>query len=123
MKKWLFSALWLLSLAAAALPAFQAGRASAPVPAVGETFYAAVDQINGSSLAVTGLAVNDINHRGAFTFSVSEDTALEWRHAPIALSELEPGNTVSVTYTGGVRESCPAGIDGVVRVQLLDDEK
>ena len=39
------------------------------------------------------------------------------------LAELEPGDTISVTYTGGIQESYPTGIDGVVRVQLLDDEK
>ena len=32
------------------------------------------------------------------------------------------GDTISVTHTGGIRESYPP-IDGVVRVQLLDDEK
>ena len=36
---------------------------------------------------------------------------------------VDTGDTISVTYTGGIRESYPAGIDGVVRVQLLDDEK
>ena len=123
MKKALLRAAWLLTLLAAALLALQAGPASVPAPSLGETFYAAVDQINGNSLAVTGLEVNDINHRGAFTFSVGEDTVLEWRHAPISLAELEPGGRVSVTYTGAVLESYPAQLTQVVRVQLLEDEK
>ena len=120
MKKLIFPALWLLSLVAAALLAFQAGRASTLGPSLGQTFYAVIDQIDGSFLTVTGLEVNDINHRGQFTFSGEENTVLEWRHAPITLSELEPGDTISVTYTGGIRERYPAGIDGVVRIQLLD---
>ena len=82
MKKLIFPALRLLSLAAAALLAFQAGRASALGPSPGQTFYAVIDQIDGSFLTVTGLEVNDINHRGQFTFSVEENTVLEWRHAP-----------------------------------------
>ena len=65
MKKLIFPALWLLSLATAALLAFQAGRASALGPSLGQTFYAVIDQIDGSFLTVTGLEVNDINHRGA----------------------------------------------------------
>ena len=123
MKKALLPAAWLLTLLAAALLAFQAGRAAAPNQPLGQTFYAAIDQIGGSSLAVTGLEVNDINHRGEFTFSVEEDTVLEWRHAPLTLAELEPGDTISVTYTGAVLESYPAQLQDVVRVLLLDDEK
>ena len=123
MQKALLPAAWLLTLLAAALLAFLAGRVSAPSQPLGQTFYASVDQINGSSLAVTGLEVNDINHRGEFTFSVEKDTVLEWRHAPLTLAELEPGDTISVTYTGAVLESYPAQLQDVVRVQLLDDEK
>ena len=123
MKKALLPTIWLLTLLAAALLAFQAGRASVPKQPLGQTFYAAIDQIDGNSLAVTGLEVNDINHRGAFTFSVGEDTVLEWRHAPISLAELDPGDRVSVTYTGAVLESYPAQLTQVVRVQLLEDEK
>ena len=123
MKKALLPAAWLLTLLAAALLAFLAGRVSAPSQPLGQTFYASVDQISGSSLAVTGLEVNDINHRGEFTFSVEEDTVLEWRHAPLTLAELEPVDTISVTYTGAVLESYPAQLTQVVRVQLLEDEK
>ena len=123
MKRGAALALWAISLLAVALFAFVLGRSTAPASHMGETFYATVDRAAGDSLAVTGLEINDVNHRGAFTFSVEEDTVLEWRHAPIALAELGPGGTISVTYTGGIQESYPAGIDGVVRVQLLDDEK
>lgn len=123
MKRGAALALWAISLLAVALFSFVLGRSTAPASLLGETFYATVDRTEGDSLAVTGLEINDVNHRGAFTFSVEEDTVLEWRHVPIALAELEPGDTISVTYTGGIRESYPAGIDGVVRVQLLDDEK
>ena len=90
MKRGAALALWALTLLAVALFAFVLGRSTAPAFPLGETFYATVDRVEGDSLAVTGLEVNDVNHRGAFTFSVEEDTVLEWRHAPIALAELEP---------------------------------
>ena len=54
---------------------------------------------------------------------MEENTVLEWRHAPLTLAELEPGDTISVTYTGAVLESYPAQLTQVVRVQLLEDEK
>ena len=123
MKRGAALALWALSLLAVALFAFALGRSTAPASHMGETFYATVDRAAGDSLAVTGLEINDVNHRGAFTFSVEEDTVLEWRHAPLTLAELEPGDTISVTYTGAVLESYPGQLQDVVRVQLLDDEK
>ena len=37
--------------------------------------------------------------------------------------ELEAGDTVSITFAGGIQESSPAVIEHVVRIQLLDDAK
>ena len=70
-----------------------------------------------------GLEVNDINFRGEFTFSVTEETALLWRGTAMKLSEFDIGDSVSITFTGAVLESYPAVIQEVTRVQLLDDEK
>ena len=74
-----------------------------------ETFNAVITDIgeNGSSMQVEGLETNDINSRGAFIFSVEDDTKLEWHHAPIKLSEFDVGDCVAVTYTGSIMESYP----------------
>ena len=61
-----------------------------------------------------------------FTFTtddvVGDDTKVSVNYRELA-HELEPGDTISVTYTGAVLESYPAQLQDVVRVQLLDDEK
>ena len=90
-----------------------------------ETFNAVITDIgeNGSSMQVEGLETNDINSRGAFIFSVEDDTKLEWHHAPIKLSEFDVGDCVAVTYTGSIMESYPGQIEKATKLQLLDDEK
>ncbi len=88
-----------------------------------QTFYAEIKEINGNSLLVEGLSVNDINFRGQFSFSVTDETKLEWRYTEISLSDLDVGDKISVTFTGAIMESYPAGLTEVVRIQLLDDEK
>lgn len=93
------------------------------VQQMAQTFYAKITGLNGEQFAVQGLQVNDINFRGEFTFSVTEETALLWRGNAIELSEFDIGDSVSVTFTGAVLESYPAVIQKVTRVQLLDDEK
>ena len=88
-----------------------------------QTFYVKITDLNGDQFAVQGLEVNDINFRGEFTFSVTEETALLWRGTAMKLSEFDIGDSVSITFTGAVLESYPAVIQEVTRVQLLDDEK
>lgn len=88
-----------------------------------QTFYATITEVSDSSLLVEGLEVNDINHRGAFTVPVDSSTRITWRYEAMDFSELKPGQTVSVTYSGAVMESDPAGLTDVTWIQLLDDEK
>ena len=95
----------------------------APVEEPGQTFYATITEVYDSSLLVQGLEVNDINHRRRYSVSVSEGTRITWRYEPMALSELKPGQTVSITYVGGVQETDPGGLTDVTWIQLLDDEK
>lgn len=87
-----------------------------------QTFYASVSQINGDTFWVKGLEVNDINYRGEFTFSIKEETAVLWRGTPITPGDLEPNDTISITFQGEVLESYPAMIQNVTKVQLLEDE-
>lgn len=102
--------------------AFALGRVTAPM-ADSKTFYAVIDQTDGSHFQVTGLEVNDINHRWQFRFSVEEGTPIVWRGTAISAAGLEPGDTVAITYTGAVQETSPAGIQTVLKIELLDDEK
>lgn len=87
-----------------------------------ETFYAVITDIQDRSFTVKGLEVNDINYRGEFTFSVTDTTALSWRGTEINLTDLEPGDTISITYSGYSLSIYPAVLQDVSRIQLLDDE-
>ena len=67
--------------------------------------------------------VNDVNFRGEFVFAVDDATQITWRYEPLELSELEPGDRISLTFEGDVLETSPAQLEDVTWVQLLDDEK
>lgn len=87
------------------------------------TFYAAIESISDNCLIVQGLDVNDINGRGYFKFTIDEDTILEWHNTEIEISDLHAGDTISITYSGAVAESDPAGIENILKIILLEDEK
>lgn len=88
----------------------------------GKTFYGVIDDIRGGDLTVIGLDENDINHRGAFRFSMGEVPAT-WRSTDITLTDLQVGDVVAVTYTGFVQETNPAGLTDVRKVELLSDRE
>lgn len=90
--------------------------------AIPQTFYATISDIQGNTLKVTGMDVNDINFRGEFSFSVAEETKITWRYTDISMEDLDVGDSVSITFTGEILETYPVGIQQVVAVQLLDDE-
>ncbi len=113
-------------LLAVAAGGFFAGRASVQnglMSISGSTFYATIEQVGDNWLLVEGLEVNDINHRGAFSLSISEKTKLVWHHTELLFEELGVGQNVAVTYTGPVLESYPAQLPNVLRIELLDDTK
>lgn len=87
-----------------------------------ETFYAVITDISDSSITVQGMEINDINFRGGFTFPVTEETSYLWRGTVISPKDLEVGDNVSITFTGLVQETSPAGIQEVLKVQLLEDD-
>ena len=100
------------------------GRVEDAAPAARpQTFYATVSDIRDNADTVTGMEVNDINFRGEFCFSVTEETEITWRYTDISLGDLEAGDNVSIAFTGEVMETSPAQIQGVEMIQLLDDEK
>lgn len=88
-----------------------------------QTFYAEIKEINNNNVfLVEGLSVNDINYRGDFTFSVVEETKLEWRGTEISISDLKVGDNISITFDGEILDTYPAQIKEVIKIQLLDDE-
>ena len=87
------------------------------------TFYATIDSISENQIMlVSGLPVNDINFRGEFYLTISEQTHIIWRYTDISLTDLQPGANIAVTFSGPVLESYPAQISTVDKVVLLDDE-
>lgn len=90
-----------------------------------QTFYATISRIydtNGNALLVKGMEVNDINFRGEFQISVKDETKIIWRGTDIAFEDLDVGDNISITFTGGVKESWPGKISEVISIQLLDDD-
>ena len=90
-------------------------------PYTAQTFYAVISDIQGETVTVQGMEINDINFRGAFSFSVTGDTKITYRYTAISLADLDVNDRVSVTFTGDIMESYPARIGQVIWIQLLDD--
>ena len=80
------------------------------------TIYATISQISGGKVRADGLEVNDINGRGSFSF-----TPITWHHTKIALSALQKGYNIAITYTGGTKETYPVQLEQVVKVEVLND--
>ena len=74
---------FLLAFAGANVGSFLLGRASAEHNSVSweeaSVFYAQIVERRENTLLVEGLPVNDVNHRGQFSFTLGEDTRLLWR--------------------------------------------
>lgn len=88
--------------------------------AVHQTFYATISDIQGNTLTVKGMEINDINFRRDFCFSVVEETRIMWRFTDISIEDLDIGDNIAVTFAGGILEE---QIGQVEMIQLLDDEK
>lgn len=131
MKKHKKTIIFAAILVLVAVAAFLIGRLTANkdyswLPSVsGQTFYAKILEIDGNYFHVEGLEINDINHRGEFTFTVSEDTMLEWRNTKLLMTsgDLDVGDLISITYSGSVQETYPARLTKVDKITLLDDER
>ena len=118
--------MWAISLVVAAGVSFFAGTKVAPLAErvalnQGQVFYATVDSISGNSILVTGVEINDINHRAQFKFAVEDTTRLTWRGFDLAVEDLRVGDVVCITYAGGIGLTYPGYIANVLRVQLLSD--
>ena len=87
----------------------------------GQAFYASVTEINGSHVCVKGMDINDINHRGVFTFNVTEQMQISWLGVSKSLCDLKVGQNIVVTYIGAVSASFPSQISNPVKIVMLDD--
>lgn len=87
-----------------------------------QTFYATVSDISDHTVTVKGMEVNDINFRGDFVLTVTEETKIVWRYTDIAFEDLDVGDHIAVTFSGEIMESYPAQIAQTEQIQLLDDE-
>lgn len=83
-------------------------------------FYAKIEKIYTSSITVVELQKNDINHRGEFSLGIDENVELKRKNDKINFSDLSLGQTVLITYTGGIKESYPAQLDRLVKIEVLD---
>ncbi len=88
-----------------------------------QTFYATISDIQDNTLTVKGMEINDINFRGEFRFSVTEETKIIWRYTDILIEDLDIGDHISITFTGEIFETYPQQIQQVEIIQLLNDEK
>lgn len=57
----------------------------------------------------------------AFRLPLSEDTPITWHHTKIALSALQKGYNIAITYTGDTKETYPVQLEQVVKVEVLND--
>lgn len=86
------------------------------------TFYAVVEQAEGSSYTVRGLDVNNADHRGDFSFTVDEDTVLSHNFdRNISLSAFAQGDLVAITYRGSDKQDGLTVLREVLLLDLLDD--
>lgn len=88
-----------------------------------QTFYATISDIQKNIFTVTGMDVNDANFRGRFCFSIAEGTKITWRYTDISADDLDVGDNIAITFTGGILETDPGQIQQVEVVRLLEDEK
>jgi len=86
------------------------------------TFYAAITEIQDSSLTVKGTGENDIHHRDIFQFTIGKDTQVLHRYTDISLEDLKEGDRICVAYTGEVLEINPKVLTQVLYIQRLDDK-
>ena len=82
------------------------------------TFTAEIAHIDGNEFLVNGLAINNINHRTSFVFTVTEKTKLLHHGMAIGVKDLQAGDLISVTYNGKAEDLTPANIGSPFSVEL-----
>lgn len=86
------------------------------------TFKAVIETIRDQSMTVCGLETNEENNRGAFDFATDGIAVFGSDGLSTDLEDLRVGDTLSVTYKGGVLETYPVKIPEVTKIQLLNEQ-
>ena len=84
-----------------------------------ETIYVTILEKQDDYFHVEGLSVNDINGQGEYRFSLEDDVKLVWRGTEITAADLQVGDNIAITYSGGVLESYPAQFAQVLQIKKL----
>ena len=64
-----------------------------------QTFYAEVSEIGEHTITFNGISLNEERYRGEFQYEVWGETSIAHGDQPIALSDLRPGDLISVILT------------------------
>lgn len=64
-----------------------------------QSFYAEVAKVSEHTIVFNGISLNEEQYRGQFQYEVWGETNIVWQYQPIALSDLEPGDLISVILT------------------------
>lgn len=64
-----------------------------------QTFYAEVTEIGEHTITLNGISLNEKEYRGKFQYEVWGETSIAHQNKPIALSDLKPGDLISVILT------------------------
>ena len=85
-----------------------------------DTIYVTIlEKQDGNYFHVKGLSVNDVNGQGEYSFSLEDDAKLVWRGTEITAADLQVGDNIAITYSGGVLEIYPAQFAKVLQIKKL----
>ena len=61
-----------------------------------QTFYAEVTEVGEHTITFNGISLNEERYRSEFQYEVWGETSIVWQEQPISLSDLEPGDLISI---------------------------
>ena len=64
-----------------------------------QTFYAEVAEVGEHTITFNGIYLNEERYQGEFRYEVWGETSIVWRDQPVTLSDLGPGDLISVILT------------------------
>lgn len=89
------------------------------------TFYAEILKITDNLVLAEGCDINGINKQGVYEFIISDNTIIKYNttklNTEFALSKLCTGDSVSITYSGGILEKDPAWLENVLVIEVLSN--
>lgn len=62
----------------------------------------------------------EVNYEKEFSLGIDANVELKRKNNKINFSDLSLGQTVLITYTGGIKESYTAQLDKLVKIEVLD---